>query len=140
MRWSSRLDTRAGTIHGRHPLTIQEECQWFDRRIPPPFSENRCFLRVLRCALCYEMYGKIGITMFRGWRGPYPSDVWSLVKFHVFLWILISKIFYNYSLDNILFNWSPFLMFFFFLLHPCILLFFPMKVVSVLKKNVLRVF
>lgn len=43
--------------------------------------------------------------MFRG-RKRNHSDVWSLVRFHVSLWVSISKTFCNYSIDNILLNWG----------------------------------
>lgn len=36
-----------------------------------------------------------------------PSDVWSLVRFHVSLWGLVMKVFRNYSIGVIL-NVSPF--------------------------------
>ena len=45
--------------------------------------------------------------MFRG-RERDHSEVWSLIRFHVFLWASISKSFCNYSISDILLSWSPF--------------------------------
>ena len=43
------------------------------------------------------------IEVFRG-RARDPCEVWSLVKFHMSCWALVSKHFWNYSLGEI-FNW-----------------------------------
>lgn len=66
--------------------------------------------------------------MFRG-MGKDSSKVWSTVRFHVMLWVSVSKLFYNYSLGNILLNGisffrgGAFVGFFFLFVCPCILLF-----------------
>lgn len=46
--------------------------------------------------------------MFRGLEIDH-SDVWSLIRFYVSLWVLTSRSFCNYFVDSGLHNWSPFL-------------------------------
>ena len=59
------------------------------------------------CVLLFGTFEERNDRVFRGSERRH-SEIWCLVKYHVPLWASISKIFYNYSLGNILLSWSPF--------------------------------
>lgn len=60
---------------------------------------------------CARSFGTFRVSVTRGCskgeRGF--SEAWSLIRYHASLWALISNNFCNYSIDNILLSWSPFL-------------------------------
>lgn len=72
-----------------------------------PLREKVGFYGLLGFALLCQIFGESKIVMFRGLEKD-PSNIWSSIRFHVSLQGSISKTFCSYSIDSILYNWSPF--------------------------------
>ena len=71
-----------------------------------PFREKCRFLWLAGVyAVLWDIWGERSDKVFRG-RERDPCEVWSLARFHVFLWVLILKIFCNYSI-GIFLSWNP---------------------------------
>ena len=59
------------------------------------------------CSILWVVWGEQNNGVFRGGERV-PSEIWSLVGYHVSLWALNSKEFCNYSIGVILHSWVPF--------------------------------
>lgn len=74
-----------------------------------PLRKKGCFLRCVGvCAVIRNLWGERNNIVFRC-VGREPCEVWSSVRFHVFLWALTLKTFDNYLLGKIQHSCSPFL-------------------------------
>ena len=60
------------------------------------------------CVILWALWGEWNNKILRGVERD-PKDLWSLVHYHVSLWVSLSKAFCNYSLGLINLSWDPFL-------------------------------
>ena len=73
-----------------------------------PLEGKVVFCGLLGCVLSFGILGGERNERVFGGRERDPSEVWSLARYHVSLWALVSKTFCIYFLGNILHSWNPF--------------------------------